>query len=135
LWCACDGRVGSAPLSEKESLLVEKGSVVDQIDGAGVVSWRVVGRLPIGVVERTSPAPVSNDNLRSESGPLPSFTTEGAGVVVSPSCRTAVFLRVKSRDPNLPDCLVRLNEETSGSSTSEVRVIRRATSFSEPSSV
>jgi hypothetical protein len=37
LRCACDGRVGSAPLSEKESLLVEKGSVVDHIDGAGVV--------------------------------------------------------------------------------------------------
>jgi hypothetical protein len=34
---ACDERVVSAPLSEKESLLVENGSVVDHIDGAAVV--------------------------------------------------------------------------------------------------
>jgi hypothetical protein len=33
----CDGRVVCASLSDKDSLLVENGSVVDHIDGAGVV--------------------------------------------------------------------------------------------------
>jgi hypothetical protein len=79
--------------------------------------------------------PVSNDSLRSEFGPLPSFTTERAGVVIFPSVGASVFLRAKSCDPKLPDCLVRPNEEIAGSSTSEVCVMRRATSLSEPSSV